>query len=278
MRFCRTTALRTRYREHDRTTVWFRKHVREPLRDDPAVILATVIWRWFNYIPTGDVLGSGPSNLLLDWSEAEALSRLRPIHDAGGQFVTGAFMVNSPGGKPKLEELCRRITRVWNHRKFLIPRASEWTTMQLAHSEFRNFEGIGGFGAYEIVCDLRYTRFLDHATDKIIWCNPGPGAIRGLSRLLGREIKNKSNASCPPVPRDWEPQTRKLLALMQRELLDLPPFEMREVEHSLCETDRVHSPAPRGGQIEAAIRWARSGWFGVGRVASRIQRIRLGGE
>ena len=26
------------YREHDRTTVWFRTHVRDPLQNDPAVI------------------------------------------------------------------------------------------------------------------------------------------------------------------------------------------------------------------------------------------------
>ena len=62
----------------------------------------------------------GPSNLLLDWSEAEALARLSRIRDAGGTIVTGAYMVNSPSGKPKLEEICRRITKVWNARQRLI--------------------------------------------------------------------------------------------------------------------------------------------------------------
>ena len=85
----------------------------------------------------------------------------------------------------------------------------------------------------------RYTRFLEHATDKLSWCNPGPGAIRGLYRVLGRELTNKSNATCPPVPRDWEEQTQRLLALVQRELPDLPPFEMREVEMVLCEVDKL---------------------------------------
>ena len=73
------------YRELDKTTAWFRTMVRDPLRDDPAVVLATTIVRWFNFIPTGEVLMGGSSNLLLDWSEEEALARLRPIHDAGGQ-------------------------------------------------------------------------------------------------------------------------------------------------------------------------------------------------
>src|SRR5688500_1105681 len=92
--------------------------------------------------------------------------------------------------------------------------------------------------AHEIVCDLRYTSILDNASDKLLWSNPGPGAIRGLMRVLGSEIKNKSNATSPPVPKDWEMQTRKLLALLQQRFPEMPPFEMREVEHSLCEYDK----------------------------------------
>ena len=75
-------------------------------------------------------------------------------------------------------------------------------------------------------------------TPAMTWSNPGPGAIRSLCRLLGRELTTKRNATCPPVPRDWEEQTRKLLATMQRDLADLPTFEMRDVEHSLCEYDK----------------------------------------
>src|SRR5262245_1677713 len=44
------------YREHDKTTVWFRENVRDPLRNDPRVLFATIIFRWFNYIPTGEIL------------------------------------------------------------------------------------------------------------------------------------------------------------------------------------------------------------------------------
>lgn len=226
------------YREKDKTTSWFRTNVREPLRDDPAVILATTIFRWFNFIPTGEILTRGGRNLLLEWSDEDALSRLRTIRDSGGQVFTGAFMVNSPPGEPKLEAICRRISKVWAYRDKLIRRVRDWTTMQFAHSEFSRFEGIGGFGAYEIVCDLRFTYVLENARDKCIWSNPGPGAVRGLYRVLGRQLKTKGNASCPPIPRDWEEKTQWLLATVRRELPDLPPFEMREVEMSLCEVDK----------------------------------------
>jgi hypothetical protein len=33
------------YRENDKTTVWFRETIREPLRNDPRVLMATVIFQ-----------------------------------------------------------------------------------------------------------------------------------------------------------------------------------------------------------------------------------------
>ena len=44
------------YREDDRTTRWFREHIREPLRNKPEVLMATVIFRFFNLIETGHTL------------------------------------------------------------------------------------------------------------------------------------------------------------------------------------------------------------------------------
>src|SRR4051812_37444375 len=44
------------YRENDKTTAWFRERVRNPLRDSHHVIMATVIFRWFNLISTGEML------------------------------------------------------------------------------------------------------------------------------------------------------------------------------------------------------------------------------
>ena len=44
------------FRENDKTTVWFKENIREPLKDEQDVILATIIFRWFNLIATGEVL------------------------------------------------------------------------------------------------------------------------------------------------------------------------------------------------------------------------------
>lgn len=44
------------FRELDKTTVHLRELVREPLRDHPLVIPATVLYRWFTLISTGDTI------------------------------------------------------------------------------------------------------------------------------------------------------------------------------------------------------------------------------
>lgn len=229
------------YREHDKVTVWFKRRIRDPWGMAPRVLLATVIFRWFNYIPTGEVLAK--QGLLRDWKKRDALKVLGKIRDEGGQVFTGAFMINSPGGRPKLEAICDRIDNVWKDRSALIQFAeanarSSDCSLEALHSYFRGYDGLGGFMAYEIVCDLRYTYLLASAIDKETWCNPGPGAIRGIYRVLDRDFEKGNNAGSPPKPKDWVEQTQKLLALTQHRFPDFPHFEMREIEHSLCEFDK----------------------------------------
>jgi hypothetical protein len=60
------------FREDDKTTVWFRENVRQHL-DGLRAIEATVCFRWFNFIPTGEKV----LDLLLNgWDGREALRRL----------------------------------------------------------------------------------------------------------------------------------------------------------------------------------------------------------
>lgn len=230
------------YRENDKVTQWLRDKIREPLRDDPRVMFATVCFRWFNLPSTAEALMRG-RNLLLSWDAADAFQRLDTIRKAKGQVFTGAYMINSPGGEPKLEAILRRISNVWGYR--LVGKS-----LESAHRELTQFDGMGGFMAYEVVCDLRYTYLLEHAPDKLTWCNPGPGCIRGLYRIAGEEIKNKSNATAPPLPRDWRKRMTDLLAITQQRLLAMPRFEMREIEHSLCEFDKYSRALAGDGKMK----------------------------
>ncbi len=224
------------YREHDKTTQWFRRAIRDPLRNSTDVVIATIIFRWFNLIETGRHLNG--IGLLTDWRHDHALKLLSDRRAAGHKIFTGAFMINSPGGIGKLEAICARIEKVWQDWDDLSLRSAQWRTLQEAHKDLTRYEGLGGFMAYEVVCDLRYTSVLKEATDIMTWCNPGPGCIRGLYRIAGIEIPNKSNATSPPILPGWQDTMEELLKLLSRKLPKLPAFEMREVEHSLCEFDK----------------------------------------
>jgi hypothetical protein len=188
------------YRELDKTTVWFRENVRDPLRHDPMVVLATIIFRWFNFIPTGELLLR--HHLFTDWNPDLAEELLVGRRNEGKQVFTGAY----------------------------------WKNMQTAHADLMRYEGLGGFMAYEIVCDLRYTDILDNASDRNTWCNPGPGAVRGLYRVLGRDFPKGDNSKHPPTPKDWQLKTQELLAILQRRLK--MKCELREVEQICCEVDK----------------------------------------
>lgn len=235
------------YRENDKTTEWFRKTVRDPLQNKPEVAFATVAFRWFNLIATGEILQS--RGWLTDWKPKEVIKCLSERRAKKIPIFTGAFMVNSPGGEPKLEAITRRVSNVWRDREKLLqdispepptrndPGAS--CCMEYVHKRLMDYDGMGGFMAYEVVCDLRYTYLLRGAPDINTWSNPGPGAVRGLYRLLERDFPKGNNASSPPVPKDWEEKTQWLLREVNKNLpKSFPKFEAREVEMTLCETDK----------------------------------------
>jgi hypothetical protein len=239
------------FRELDKTTLWFKEMVRGPLACDPAVLMATVIFRWFNYIPTGELLLQ--HGLLHEWDEKGASQLLvERWHNGEDQVFTGAFMIKAGNGPRgcKIPSVCRAISAVQRgHRDVLAACGCPKPTLRGVWEALRRFPYLGGFMAYEIVCDLRWTALLSDATDTLSWCNPGPGAVRGLNRLLGRRLDG------PFSQEMWQENTRRLLERVRGLKLKRPPHspEMREVEMSLCEYDK----------------YERGLWGGPGRLKRR---------
>jgi hypothetical protein len=91
--------------------------------------------------------------------------------------------------------------------------------------------------SYEVVTDLRHTALLRHAPDTMTWANPGPGAKRGLSYIYGGDRHRT-----PPELRRREQQIELMRLILALAPLhgwgqhpQFPAWEMREVEHTLCE-------------------------------------------
>ena len=224
------------YRERDRTTVWFRKNIRDPLKFKPEVYMATVIFRWFNLIETGETLLR--HNLHIDWDPEKAYDVITPQ----GKWITGAYMIKSPTTMNKVRGICQTITNVWNDRERFLDKCP-WESLQTMNSWLESYPFLGPFLAYELTTDFRHTFVGFRADDINKWANAGPGAMRGLNRIFGRELTYTSKKH------DWCLEMQELLntAWMKHSLND---FEIREIEHSLCEYDkyervRLKQGAPR---------------------------------
>jgi len=228
------------YRENDKTTVWFRENVRDPLRDDPRVLLATVIFRWFNRIDTGELLLE--KGLLTKWNAKSAVPLLRQ-HNKTGPVFTGAYMIKAGNGPPgcKIPNVCEAITTVWKSRKKLLRVCDNDCRLEALWNCLIKFPHLGGFMSYEIVCDLRYTDLLSNAPDIDTWTNLGPGACRGIRRLANKPIivpRTGMKDARPKPDKNWMEKMSNLLELVRTKLPNMPKFGMREIEHSLCEFDK----------------------------------------
>ncbi len=218
------------FREDDRTTRWFRTHIRDPYRDDPEVLMATVIFRWFNYIETGRTLVR--HNLHLEWDRKKAIEEITKQD----KWVTGAYIVKTPNRMDKVTGVAECISHMWGDREKLVDQILATKSLEKSWNILRDYPYMGPFMAYEVITDLRHTYLLRDAEDILTWANAGPGAMRGLNRLAGREL-DFSRRSHP-----WNEEMRNLWEISRERLnpnlIDLDQFEMREIEGGLCEFDK----------------------------------------
>jgi hypothetical protein len=258
------------FRELDATTAWFRRYVRDPLKHQPEVLLATVLFRWFNRISSGEALfcqmdiaaggGTAFEAYLARRDPADLIAALR--QSGSPPYVTGSYIVLGKRGMPKMEGV---VAAFHDFAQGLWPMPEDvgctnWRGIAEALLENRDeapytLEGVwrtlcqvpylGPFMSYEVVTDLRYTALLDRAPDVMSWANPGPGALRGAALILGKGGRKE----CPSTPGKFYfpkatyPEAKEVMDVLLAESKDpnnwpseWPAWEMREVEHTLCET------------------------------------------
>jgi hypothetical protein len=205
------------FRELDTGTIALR--LMEEGQTDPRLIFLNTLWyRIFNWHEHAYDLG-----FVHEFKDLDRYIKER--YRAGGRLFTGAHMVRgTDGGRPKHFGYLELIERVWNGP---IPDmvAGMGPLIQGWFRDIINIPYIGDFTAYEIASDLRWS--LDTPSDVLTWGNPGNGARRGLKRLglaptvdSMRELLKYAHKYTDLVHNGW------------------PPFEMREIEHCLCEFDK----------------------------------------
>ena len=212
------------YRELDRVTEWIRVNWREPYADHPNLPFAMAMARQINWPDTLQELGF-PEH----WNPERLKAIMQGRMDRKEKVYTGAYMLTGTLGGTKIEQTIDKIlTPLYNNHPPMIEDSLEETWKgYLKHA------GFSGFMAYEVVTDLRHTKWLENAKDIMTWANPGPGAQRGLNRIhhrdLNKTIKKEQLNSEMKELLDCSPD------YLQGHML---PLEMRDIEHCLCEFDK----------------------------------------
>jgi len=232
------------FREDDKVTRWVKKWIREPNRNSPNVLWMMVACRLFNKIPTLEILVNEglfqPHEQ--DQVQGEMGWRNRFIGLANHHLkdvkpLTGAaYMVHTPYGMNKLKGCLKLINDAFEYNDRMIKAITPGTTTQQEVWEMLMPEDcFGPFMSYEVVTDLKHTYLLENAPDIMTWSSPGPGACKGLSRMVGEEVSYGSAVA------------RAAALVCMRELLERsqtdrklwpsfwPDWDMRTAEHWLCE-------------------------------------------
>lgn len=250
-RFCNV------FRELDRVTVWIRKNIREWYADHPHLWLMLAIARTINWPHTLEDLihnSSSGYNDLACWPDhnqfvPEDLGRALDIRKAAGEKVyTGAYMIRAhrkgdPWGLWTKQQYVARIVigRLWEDREHWelllngdVPPGRR-PTLEDVWMRFQHprYIGWGPFMAYQVVVDMRHTRYLRDAPDINTWAALGPGSRRGLNRLAGRPLgyNLSQEEGLEEMLSIWGEQDRYRAPWV-------PRIELSDIQNCLCETDK----------------------------------------
>lgn len=267
------------FRELDTVTIWVDKHIRQPYANHEHLWFMLAIARYINWPDTLAELiqtKQWPDNP--DFEPSWLTTALEHRAVRGDKVYTGAYMIRAESDQTKpwyswskhryIAEIV--LGRLWEDRHewaaMLEDQGDSPMTLETCWTLFQasRYIGWGPFMAYEVVTDLRHTRYLKDAPDIYTWANAGPGAIRGLNRLFGRDLSNK------PRPE----QTNGEMFELMKELNDLDEpgfnatfgepcdvnsrFEMRDIEHTLCELDKYERVRLGEGKMRSKYDWRRA--------------------
>ena len=274
------------FREDDVTTIWLRENVREKMVGRAELFLATIVFRWFNRKETGDAIFVQKYQesswtyweIFLDTHEntgvwnTEILKEGILKHRGKGPYVTGSYCIIGMPHMSKLDGVLACIRNVCEMTSlFVEPDGSDgaqldWQTvaklmldrpyhytMECVWDWFRKFPRSGDFMAYEVVTDLQNSPgFLDQAKDRFTWANAGPGAIRGLNRIHGRPLEQQ-------LPKKETNEEMQDIFRVAGERDDYWPndwlmWDMRTVEHTLCEFDKYERLRLGEGRVKGVYR------------------------
>lgn len=220
------------FRELDTVTIWVDKNIRQRWANHKYLWFALCVARRINLPVTLEHL----DELLVDWDADKVYSILEERKSSGLPIYNSAYSLTTASRKmdKNTYTVYECLHKLWQKRDSITLMLENYNNLEESFDLLSiGNPGISGFLAYEIVTDLRHTRYLNNANDIMSWANAGPGAIRGLNRIYDKSLTRKINAC--QANKDMQ----KLLSLAELYNPDsFPKMEMRDIEHCLCEFDK----------------------------------------
>ena len=228
------------FRQNDRVTRELVSRL-EDADDEKELFNRIIIFRMFNWPSTYDLLRD--HGLVSRWRRDVAVRVLQQYKKDGGKVFTGAYMMTGSGSSGeggKIATACNSINLMLHDANSILKQIHEYNTLQHACQLLTKYPIVADFVAYEFVTDMRHTSILNKAEDIYTWANPGPGAKRGIHRILFGTTRG-TKLSGEKV--DYQAVMQELMNIAQKRLGRLKifqdtRFEMRDIEHSLCEFDK----------------------------------------
>lgn len=238
------------FRELDAETLAFHERI-DPLDMMPYdKLYHMIMFRAFNLASTYDLLTRGKNTHHTPTKMKRILHRNA---DKGKKIFTGAYIITNAGrSEPKIDLMCDALGVAWRGRKRIWEHMMDVPTMQNCTEVLSAYPMQGKFTAYEVVCDMRYQKgMLDKAPDRKSWANLGPGARRGINRIVVGQIKPNAFGS---IFENVEFMQELLKTSKQHLKHHVPTLEMREIEHSLCEFDKYMRVLNKEGRPRSKYR------------------------
>jgi hypothetical protein len=164
-------------REDDKVTRWLKQHWRDPYHDHPNLLVATVLSRMVNYIPTLEEIGFPE---VWDSSEYRVSMKLRRIRKE--KIWSSAYTISTCGiAMDKIDYVIGHVcSTVAIHQHGIL---APTNTLDSYHRRLMSVDGLGSFLAAQVVADLKHTpgHPLSKAPDWMTWAAHGPGSLKGLA-------------------------------------------------------------------------------------------------
>lgn len=197
------------FRFHDWTTTQLRENFYEPHRDDDrrAILMNCALFRYFGTYEFAEAVGWQRYDMFpfgdIEWTATERLMRKERV-------FTGAYVITNQGiSAPKeyvvTQHFLRDLHAAVPDLLLTVQKTRSWRQLSRQMSTIKGFGGTG-FMVKEILLDTMMTDFWSEPNDKGIffdgysmsrpkdyysWTPVGPGARRGLNRLLGHDVPDQ---------------------------------------------------------------------------------------